>query len=70
MRRETSRAAAKANVKKQTKKKVGDKPKVAPAATKWVTPGARKQAWSKPAAKPKPKGGGVFAAMMMDSDSD
>jgi hypothetical protein len=43
-----------------------------PSTTKWVTPGAKKQtAWSKPN-KPKTNtgGGGLFAAMMNDSDSD
>lgn len=44
------------------------------AATKWVTPGARKPgAWaaSKPKKTSAPKAGGLFAAMMEDSsDSD
>jgi hypothetical protein len=46
--------------------------KATPVAAKWVTPGvAKKTAWGKPAAKKKPvTGGSVFAAMMMDSDSD
>jgi len=34
----------------------------------WVTPGVKKKAPTKKAAKP--SGGGVFAAMMIDSDSD
>lgn len=40
---------------------------------KWVTPGSQKKgAWGTAPTKKKatPKGGGVFAAMMMDSDSD
>jgi len=42
-----------------------------PATTKWVTPGMKKGgAWSKPAAQKKPASGGLFAAMMNDSDSD
>jgi len=42
----------------------------APKATKWVTPGASKTAAAKPKGNKMPRGGGVFAAMMMDSDSD
>lgn len=47
--------------------------KATPVAAKWVTPGAqpKKSAWGKPDAKKKPaSGGSVFAAMMVDSDSD
>jgi hypothetical protein len=73
-----SRAAAAAKAKQKSGKKsvstgTGYK---ATSASKWVVPGAQKKtggtgAWGKPAAKKKPaKGGNVFAAMMMDSDSD
>jgi hypothetical protein len=57
-------AAAKKKATKTTSSAV-------PAATKWVVPGAKKTgAWAKPVAKSKPTGGGLFAAMMNDSDSD
>lgn len=45
--------------------------KTAGKTTKYITPGAKKTSWAKPAAaKKKPAGGSVFSAMMMDSDSD
>lgn len=75
MRVSASRAAAAVKAKQKTKKSVsaGSGYK-ATSATKWVMPGAQKKgagAWGKPVAKKKPaKGGSVFAAMMMDSDSD
>lgn len=74
-----SRAASAAKAKQKSGKKsasagTGYK---ATSANKWVLPGAQSKkgagAWgSKPAAKKKSsaKGGSVFAAMMMDSDSD
>ncbi|GKY97458.1 hypothetical protein MPSEU_000704200 [Mayamaea pseudoterrestris] len=63
--------------RKQQKSKMSNKPKapaggayksVATTATKWSTPASRKPVAAKPAAKA--SGGGVFSAMMMDSDSD
>jgi hypothetical protein len=65
-------AASKVKVKKVMKKTPGAgdgftrKP-----VTKFVTPGSSKS-WATTATKKKakPKGSGVFAAMMMDSDSD
>lgn len=68
-----SRAAAQAKEKKKKSQGgsgggVGYK---ARPVSSWVTPGAnKKKASTKPAAKKKPSGGSVFAAMMMDSDSD
>lgn len=73
-----SRAAAAAKAKQKSSKKssaagAGYK---APSANKWVLPGAQQKkgtgAWGKPVAKKKTsnRGGSVFAAMMMDSDSD
>jgi len=73
---EASRASWEANNKKTAKKKPSGGASAGksalPATTKWVTPGASKGgAWSKPAAKKKQTGsGGLFAAMMNDSDSD
>lgn len=69
-----ARAAWEAKVKASKKKKPAAKApggggSSLPSTTKWVTPASTK----KPVAKSKPKparGGGVFAAMMMDSDSD
>jgi hypothetical protein len=62
---------AAARNKKPTKKKpVGSVASGTASAPKWVTPAPKKSAWSKAPTKSKPAGGGVFAAMMMDSDSD
>lgn len=62
------------NQRKQAaaKKKPGaSKTSALPATTKWVVPGAKKSvASSKPVKKTVPTGGGLFAAMMNDSDSD
>jgi hypothetical protein len=59
--------------KKSTTTTTAAKPTSAlPSTTKWVTPGAKKQtAWSKPNKSTTNTGsGGLFAAMMNDSDSD
>jgi len=56
--------------KKTSKPSTGAAPARQPsAANKWVTPSAAKPKVAPKAAKPS-RGGGVFAAMMMDSDSD
>lgn len=70
-----SRAARAKDKKKVTKKSggnlgTGSGYKTKPTSS-WVTPGAsKKKATSKPAKNKASGGGGVFAAMMMDSDSD
>lgn len=63
--------SARQKTKKKPSSKAGGGYKPAPAATKFVVPGASKKGWGKSAAKKKaaPKGGNLFAAMM-DSDSD
>jgi hypothetical protein len=60
-----------AAAKKKATKTTSSAAAALPASTKWVVPGAKKTgAWAKPVAKSKPTGGGLFAAMMNDSDSD
>jgi hypothetical protein len=73
--------ASQMNCEKQLKQ-MANKKKAAPkagssnasstsASSKWVVPGAKKSsAWTKPVTKSIPTGGGLFAAMMNDSDSD
>jgi hypothetical protein len=46
----------------------GFRPVASSTAIKWSTPASRKPVATKPTAKT--SGGGVFSAMMMDSDSD
>jgi hypothetical protein len=74
-RRLATAAAAKNNSKKNTKSSTGASSSKSslPSSAKWVTPGGTATAKAKKAAASKPKatrGGGVFGAMMMDSDSD
>jgi hypothetical protein len=78
--RRAASAAAAAKSKKNTKSGSGGGAGGAsssksnlPSSAKWVTPGGTAAAKAKKAAAAKPKatrGGGVFGAMMMDSDSD
>jgi hypothetical protein len=76
--RRAASAAAAAKSKKNTKSGSGggggsSSKSNLPSAAKWVTPGGTAAAKAKKAAAAKPKatrGGGVFGAMMMDSDSD
>ena len=61
------------NQRKATAKKkpAAAKSSAMPTTSKWVVPGAKKSAaLSKPTKKSTPTGGGLFAAMMNDSDSD
>jgi sRNA-binding protein len=68
---QASKAAWMARMKAQSKKK---KPAAASAGSAWANAPVRQKATTgtakKTSAKPKASGGGVFAQMMMDSDSD
>jgi hypothetical protein len=72
-RRAATAAAAKKNSSKKTTKSAStaaSSKSSLPSSAKWVTPGGSKKTTAA-ASKPKAtRGGGVFGAMMMDSDSD